>query len=136
MHPACPAQPSPPHTTSHTRSWCAQTQTAECVAKALKAAGCDVSVVEAKEALEPNADPALAVAMLKGAAPTIVFVGHLPHVHLFAAALGSAAAAEMFTPGGGVVLELLGGDWALTHVVAHKTNWWIQGVSQYLPAEE
>jgi phosphohistidine phosphatase SixA len=112
-----------------------QVQTAECVAKVLTAAGCNVSLMEATTELSPNADPALSAAMLKDPVPLTVVVGHLPHLNLLASTLGSVVAESAFTPGGGVVLEQIEGTWALVHVVAHRTNWWIQGASSYTPAD-
>jgi phosphohistidine phosphatase SixA len=130
--PPCTGSPSPRVCAPIAR---AQAQTADCVAKALTAAGCDVRLEEAEAALAPNADPSAALAMLKAPAALAVVVGHLPHLHLLAGALGSAVAATAFTPAGGVVLEMHEGAWAVAHVVAHKKSWWIQGASQYVPAE-
>ena len=52
----------------------------------------------------------------------IVLVGHLPHLHKFAAALGVAADAEQFTPAGGLLLERSGDAWVRVAVV-DQSRW-------------
>ena len=68
-----------------------------------------------------------------------MLVGHLPHLHVLAAALGVTVSADVFAPAGGVLFETHGtGAWALAHHVqseSAKKSWWIHGVSQYVRAE-
>jgi len=120
-------------------------QTAEIIKATLSKAGCDVDCAEAKDELAPKADVEAAVALVTGSsAPLTVLVGHLPHLHALCTAFGVAAATEVFTPAGGVLLEVRdehGGkplEWMLAHHVvppSAKKDWWIHGVSKYVPSQ-
>ena len=117
-------------------------QTAACVERALTAAGCTATCTEAKDALSPNAEPAGALTLVAASAdaPLTVLVGHLPHLHNCATALGvTGITADAFAPAGGVLLESSGSAWSLAHTVlplAARKDWWIHGVSKYVPAED
>ena len=117
-------------------------QTAACVSDALTKAGCAVTMADSAEALSPNADPAAAVDLVKSSdAPLTVLVGHLPHLHKCAGALGISISADAFAPAAGALLECRDAKapWELVHTVtpmSAKKDWWIHGVSKYVPAEE
>lgn len=112
-------------------------QTALIVAGKLKEAGCDVTEQASAEELSPNAEPAAAHKLVEGAStPLVVMVGHLPHLHKLAAALGvEQTSADIFTPAGGVLLHRSDATWALAHVCANGVNWWMRGVSVHIRAD-
>ena len=64
---------------------------------------------------------------------------HLPHLGKLTAAIGCPVAESAFAPAGGVLCEATeSGGWGLAHTVqpkAAKKDWWIHGVSKYVPSE-
>jgi len=84
------------------------------------------------EALAPNADPALAIALMDTLHvqqnTLLVLTGHLPMLHKLAAALGIAdCSADSFAPAGGLLLQSVSAQagWSLANVV-DKTSWWME----------
>ena len=116
-------------------------QTADCVVEVLTKAGCTVTSVAEPAALAPDADPTAAAAIVPPivsgvSAPLTIVVGHLPHLHKLAGALGvSEVKEERFTPAGGLLLLQLEGAWKVSHLVQNKVSWWMRGISFYVPSE-
>ena len=81
------------------------------------------------EALAPNSDPSLALALMDKLQvqqnTLLALTGHLPMLHKLAVSLGAECSADMFIPAGGLMLERESaeGTWKLASVV-DTTNWW------------
>ena len=102
-------------------------QTAEHMRDVLVPAGCTlIGDATDGDALAPNADTAVAIQLMDGlitpASTLLVLVGHLPHLHKLAVALGVEAAAEQFTPAGGLLLEGTGAAWVRA-AIADQSRW-------------
>ena len=116
-------------------------QTASVIKEALAKAGCDTTCTADKDALAPNAATEAALSLVASSStPITILVGHLPHLHNFATALGAAIAADAFGPCGGVLFEASGGDgkWSLAHHIqpmSAKKDWWRHGVSVHVRAD-